>query len=425
MVKFHPKNHKILIENIAASELADKYGTPIYVYSEVKIKENVHKLKRAISGYFKKFNIQYPIKTNSNPHLLKILQDEGLGADCSSPAELYIALKLGFPLNKSTYTGNYESTSDLKSVAESGIRINLDDHHRLNELLKLAKPELISFRINPGIGRGGFEGIVTAGTDAKFGIPYEEVHEAYQCALDAGIKRFGIHMMTGSNILEPFYFAEITQKLTTIAGEALSDLNIKLDFINIGGGLGIPYTEEENEIDLDQTFKLVSEVFHDNVKKYNLGDPDLVVEPGRYLIGNAGVLISQVMHVKKSYRNFVGIDAGMNTLLRPSLYKAYHRILIQSKSTTQSLQVSNSNHYLVTGQICENSDIHPIEREFQEVSAGDIAVILDTGAYGYCMSSNYNNRTRPAEILISNSETKLIREAEKIENLFHGVPASD
>lgn len=421
MVKVHSKNHKILIENIAASELAEKYGTPIYVYSENKIRENIRKLKSAISTYFKKFNIQYPIKANSNPHLLKIIKDEGLGADCSSPAELYIAQKIGFPLNKSTYTGNYESTADLKTAVESGIRINLDDYHRLNELLSFTKPELISFRINPGIGRGGFEGIVTAGTDAKFGIPYEEVNEAYKKALDAGIRNFGIHMMTGSNILEPFYFAEITQKLTTIAGEALSDMNIKLDFINIGGGLGIPYTDQETEIDLDLTFKLVAEVFHDNVSKYNLGNPELVVEPGRYLVGNAGVIVSRITHVKKSYRNFIGIDAGMNTLLRPSLYKAYHRILIENKSG----ESSNSNQYLITGQICENSDIHPIEREFQNVQAGDIAVILDTGAYGYCMSSNYNNRTRPAEILISNKETRLIRKAEEINNLFHGVSEFD
>ena len=422
MVTINPDNHQISIEGMAVSDIAEKYGTPVYVYSQAKIKENINKLRSALQTYFKKFNIQYPVKANSNPHLLRIIKGEELGADCSSPAELYIARKVGFPLNKSTYTGNYESISDLRAAVESGIRINLDDHHRLNDLLALTRPEIISFRINPGIGRGGFEGVVTAGTDAKFGSPYEEIHQAYQSALEAGIKRFGIHMMTGSNVLEPFHFAEITQKLTTIAGEALSDLNIKLEFINIGGGLGIPYMEDEIEIDLDQTYKLVGEVFHDHVSKYNLGDPELVVEPGRYLVGNAGVIISRVTHVKKSYRNFVGIDAGMNTLLRPALYRAYHRILIDGRSAALSSQSGDIDHYLVTGQVCENSDIHPMERPFSSVRIGDLAVILDTGAYGYGMSSNYNNRPRPAEVLVSDKQTSLIREAEKIGDLFRGVP---
>jgi len=327
--------------------------------------------------------------------LLNILKEEGLGADCSSPGEIYIAQKVGFPMEKSTYTGNYESHADFQAAIQSGIILNLDDYHRLEEVVSIAKPELISFRINPGIGRGGFEGIVTGGTDAKFGIPYEETRTAYQKAMEAGIKRFGIHMMTGSNILEPLYFAEITQKLCAIAGEALEGLNIRFEFINIGGGFGIPYTEEEEEIDLDHTFKLVSEAFYDNVKKYRLGDPELVIEPGRYLVGNAGVLISRVNHVKKSYRKFVGLDAGMNTLLRPALYKAYHRILIDGPSKNKK------QHYLFTGQVCENSDIHPGEREYPEIKPGDIAVILDAGAYGFSMCSHYNNRPYPAEVIIT------------------------
>lgn len=420
MIKMNRQNHDILIANMPANQLAEEYGTPIYVYSEEQIVTNIRRLQEAIASYFKKYRIQYPIKANSNPHLLKIIKDEGLGADCSSPAELHIAQKIGFPMNKSTYTGNYESRSDLEAAVAAGIQINLDDHHRLPELLELTHPEFISFRVNPGIGRGGFEGIVTGGADAKFGIPYEQVHEAYRSALEAGIKRFGIHMMTGSNILEPFHFAEITQKLTAIAGEALSDLNIHLEFINIGGGLGIPYTDEEDEIDLEHTCKLVGEIFHDNVRKYHLGEPELVVEPGRYIIGNAGVIVCRVTHVKRSYRNFVGLDAGMNILLRPALYGAYHRILIQNNHEKSSS--GETHHYLVTGQVCENSDLHPIEREFREVQAGDLAVILDAGAYGYCMSSNYNNRPRPAEILISEGSPRLIREAERTEDLFRGAP---
>lgn len=416
MIRKDEKNGCYFIEGVAVKELAEQFGTPIYAYSENRIRKNIENLRRAISPCFAKFRIQYPIKANSNPHILRIIQSEGLGADCSSPAEIYIAQKTGFPMNRSTYTGNYESLEDLKTAAETDILINLDDYRRFDDILKFKKPDLISFRINPGIGRGGFEGIVTGGTDAKFGIPYEETRDAYRHALSAGVKRFGIHMMTGSNILEPLYFAEITQKLTTIAGEALEGLGIGLEFINIGGGFGIPYTEEESEMDLHHTFKHIAEMFHDNVKKYRLGNPELVVEPGRFIVGNAGALISQVTHVKHSYRSFVGLDAGMNTLLRPALYKAYHQILIDGKPK------SDSAKYLVTGQICENSDIHPLERNFPEPEAGDIAVICDAGAYGYAMSSNYNNRPRPAEVLVSGKSYREIRNRETIEDIFRNVP---
>lgn len=416
MVERNEKDGFLSIENVQIKSLVKEYQTPFYVYSKKKILENISYLKTAIEKNFPKYRIQYPIKANSNPYVLKILKDAGLGADCSSPGEIFLAQITGFPMSLSTYTGNYESPADFAAAVEAGISLNLDDYHRLEEVVALKRPERISFRINPGMGRGGFEGIVTGGTDAKFGIPYGETRQAYQTALDAGIRRFGIHMMTGSNILEPLYFAEITQKLCVIAGEALADLGIQFEFINIGGGLGIPYTGEEKPIDLDQTFRLVREAFHDNVKKYNFGDPELVVEPGRFLVGNAGALVSTVTHVKKSYRRFAGLDAGMNSLLRPSLYKAYHQIVFDGPER------GKRQNYYVTGQVCENSDIHPEERKFSELKAGDVAVLLDAGAYGFCMSSNYNNRPRPAEFLVSGSEVQLIRRAERNEDLLRGVP---
>ncbi len=416
MITRDPENNSLRIEDVAVAALADTYSTPCYVYSREKILENVSRLRKELSKNFKRFRIQYPLKANSNPHLLRLLKDEGLGADCSSPAEIMIARRVGFPMQLSSYTGNYESPADLEAACASGMVVNLDDDERLEEVLAYKKPELLSFRINPGLGRGGFEGIVTGGTDAKFGIPYERTRSAYQRALKAGIRRFGIHMMTGSNILEPLYFAEVTQKLLTIAGEALADLDIEFEFINIGGGLGIPYTDLEQEIDLEHTFKLISESFHENVKKYRFGDPELVVEPGRYLVGNAGVVVSRVTHVKNSYRLFLGLDAGMNTLLRPSLYRAYHRILVEGKSGDAE------KSYLITGQVCENSDIHPGGRPLPEVQPGDIVVILDTGAYGFAMSSNYNNRPRPAEILVSGHSHTVIRRAETWTDLLRYVP---
>ncbi len=209
--------------------------------------------------------------------------------------------------------------------------------------------------------------------------------------------------------------------MTLIAGEALQGLNIRLEFINIGGGLGIPYTEEEQPLDLEETFKHVAQVYYENVQKYNLGDPVLIIEPGRFIVGDAGILVSRVQHIKKSYRTYVGIDAGMNTLLRPALYNAYHRIEINGKQREQG----STLHCFVTGQVCENSDIHPVERQLQDPQKGDLLIIRDTGAYGYAMSSNYNNRPRPAEILVEGDSFRLIRTRETNEDLLKGIPPEE
>lgn len=408
-------NNRISIDGYSVEELAREFGSPIYVYSKKQLEKNITTLKSAVSKYFPNYRIQYAVKANTNPHVLKIVHAHDLGADCSSPIESLISQKLEFPKERSTYTGNFESMDDFKVACESGYIVNLDDYHRLDDLLKNGKPEVLSFRINPGIGRGGFEGIVTGGNDAKFGIRYEDVRIAYQEAIKRGFKRFGIHMMTGSNILEPFYFAEITQKLLYIIEEHLSDLNIEFEFINIGGGLGIPYTSQEEPLNVDQAFKLVSDVFHSKVKDLNIGNPALMIEPGRYIAGNIGTLISQVTHVKESYRNYLGIDAGMSTLIRPALYKAFHQVHINGK------QENGEKAYRICGPICENSDIHPVDRYFDNPEAGDLAVIENAGAYSYVMSSNYNNRPRPAEVLIDENGPRLISRADQPEDIFRNV----
>lgn len=408
------------IENFELDSLVEQYGSPLYVYSANQIRKNIEHLKEVLAENFDSYRIQFAVKANTNPHILKIVRETGIGADCSSPLELLLAQKTEFPLDRSTYTGNYESEEDLRAAVESGVNLNLDDYKRLDDLEKWGiVPEFISFRINPGIGRGGFEQIVTGGADAKFGFPYEQTREAYRKAKEMGVKRFGIHMMTGSNILEPFYFAEITQKIFTIIENSINDLGIKLEFINIGGGLGVPYTSEEQDLNLRQAFKMVAEVFKQQVPRLNIGNPEIALEPGRYLVANAGLLLSKVTHVKDSYRSYIGIDAGMSTLLRPAMYKAFHEMKLQTKAGDSDK--SAPKKYLICGQICENSDIHPVEREFTNPQAGDIAILENAGAYGFVMSSNYNNRPRPAEILIDNNQIQLIRRREKFEDVLKNV----
>ncbi len=402
------------MNNIAGcdiKELASNYGTPLYVYDKTKIMDNYNRLNNTFTKYYPNTKIHFSVKANSNLNILKLFRELGTGADCSSPYELKLSRLAGFDDNKILYTGNYESHQDLAEINSDEIKINLDDISSFGRLKEIYTPKRISFRINPGIGRGGYEGITTAGTDAKFGVPYEKALGAYMLAKANGIKHFGIHMMTGSNNLEPYYFAEIVEKLLMIANNIFSKIDEKPEYIDIGGGFGIPYEDEESSLDIDLTAKLISDIFIEKCEKYGFDMPELIIEPGRYLIADAGYIISTITGIKNSYRNFAGIDAGMSTLIRPALYGAKHRISIYQKEGMK-------NAYNICGQICENSDILAKNVFLPDLEEGDLMIIKDAGAYGYVMSSNYNNRPRAAEILIEQSKPIVIRKRESFENML-------
>ena len=372
----------------------------------------------AFTSHYENTKIHFSVKANSNINVLKIFNEIGCGADCSSPYEYYYAKKAGFTKDRILYTGNYESPEDLKAVANEGLMLNLDDITSFERLKKINVPELVSFRINPGYGRGGFEGITTAGTEAKFGVPYEKAFDAYKLAKDAGVRRFGIHMMTGSNNLEPYFFAEIVDKLMMIAGDIFNELDIVPEYVDIGGGFGIPYYDGEEELNVEATAEKVAKVFVENCDKYGFGRPKLILEPGRYLAGNAGYLVTSVTAIKESYKKFVGLDAGMNFLLRPALYGAFHRVRVYGKDDYVE-KVS------LCGQICENSDIFAKNILMPKVEEGDIVTFLDAGAYGYVMASNYNNRMRPPEVLVEDDNFKLIRRKETVEDILRTYPEMD
>lgn len=393
----------------------DKKEGPFYLYSEKQIRKNIQNLMAAATRYFPGFRLQYAIKANGNPHILNIIKEEGVAADCSSPIELLIAKRMGFDLRRSTYTGNFESQADFREVLEHDCILNLDDGHRLEEICKIKTPTEVSFRINPGIGRGAHEKIVTGGEKAKFGLPHEETGELYKKALELGVKRFGIHMMTGSNVLDAEYFAQITAKLFDIIEEHIKPLGIELDFINIGGGLGVAYRDEEEELDLEKTFSMVADVFRERLDSLGVGKPDLAMEPGRYLVANAGVILSHITHVKNSYRKFIGLEAGMSSILRPAMYDAYHKVEVFNEATTEE-------DYYVCGQICESSDVFPELRRLKTAKAGDLVAIHTAGAYGHVMSSNYNHRLRPAEYLeCEDGSLKQIREADRLQDFYRSI----
>ncbi|PKL85828.1 MAG: diaminopimelate decarboxylase [Ignavibacteriae bacterium HGW-Ignavibacteriae-1] len=396
-------------------ELGDEFGTPLYVYDKQKITENYNRLNNAFVKHYPKTKIHFSVKSNSNVHILNIFQQLGSGADCSSPNEVMLAQKAGFADQDIIYTGNYESRDDFVNLKNHSVQINLDDSTSFDRVIEHFIPKIVSFRINPGIGKGGHEGITTGGTDAKFGIPYEYAAEAYKKAKQQGVSKFGIHMMTGSNNLEPYHFAQTVEKLMLISKNIFDQIGAKPDFVDIGGGFGIPYEDDELPLDIEKTAELVTEIFTEKCQKYGFGEPYLYLEPGRYLIADAGWLITQVTGTKHSYKNFVGVDAGMSTLLRPALYGAFHRTYLYGKEGEDT--VVN-----LCGQICENSDVFAKSVHLPVAEIGDLMIIRDVGAYGYVMSSNYNNRLRPAEVLIDNSKPKLIRRRETFDDLISLIP---
>ncbi len=400
------------IANYDVKELVDSYGSPLYVYDAEQFRINYAKIKNALNEHYPKNHIHFSVKANSNLKVLELFKNLGSGADCSSPNELRLVKIAGYSDDNLLYTGNYESIEDLSFVSQYNVKLNLDDLNSFKRLIKIKVPERISFRINPGIGRGGFEGITTAGSDAKFGIPYEMAFEAYKFAKEQGVKRFGIHMMTGSNNLEPYYFAEVVDKLMMIAGDIFPRLNIIPEYFDIGGGQGVPYYDDEKELNVELMAKLIARVFREKSEKFGFGEPELILEPGRYLAANAGYLITKVTGIKEGYKKFVGLDAGMGTLVRPSMYGAYHRSYVYGKKYAE---LENVN---LCGQICENSDIFAKNQLLPKTEEGDIVIFREAGAYGYTMSSVYNNRTRPTELLLDTNGITQIRKRETFEDML-------
>ncbi len=412
---FSPPQHHLtnrqgmlFIDGVSAAEITREFGTPVYVTSEARIRENYRRLHSAFDTVKKEFKINYAVKANSNLSIMKVLKEEGAGADCASPAEIYFAGLAGFGRESTMYSGNYNSDAELQTALDSGVIINLDDGPLLRRLMNFGKPELISFRINPGTGKGRYAGITTAGPEAKFGMMEREALAAYREAKLAGISRFGMHMMTGSNVLEADYFSLVTGKLMDIASKISRELGISFEFIDIGGGLGVPYEPGENELDIKKVARGVVDVFDRALSSCRgLGNPTLMIEPGRYLVADSTVLLSTVTYVKHSGRTFIGCDGGMNVLLRPALYGAYHEILVANKMDSPLTERVN-----ITGQICENTDVMAKDRKICHVEAGDVLAIMNAGAYGFSMASRYNGRPLPSEVMISNGRARLIRKRE-------------
>ena len=394
-------------------ELASSFGTPCYVTDEQRVRHNCRRLIAAFERGYKKFRLNYAVKANNNLAILNILRQEGAGADCSCIEELNLAALASFRHDQLLYSGNYNSDYELAQGIESLAAVNLDDANLLHRLLKYGKPEVLSFRVNPGMGEGQYPGLVFGGENTKFGVTESNIVQAYAQAKEKGIKKFGIHMMTGSNVLNLDYFISVTRKLFEIAGKISRELGLDFEFVDVGGGFGVPYRPDESPLDIEKLGLRVSELFKEFVETMKVGDPYLMVEPGRFVVCDSTVLLGRVHHIKQvGSKIFVGTDIGMNTLLRPALYGAYHHIYVANKPLSKP-----ESTVTVCGQVCENTDILAKDRSLPRLEIGDVIAVMNTGAYGYSMSSQYNSRPRPTEILVNDGQAETIRERETVMDL--------
>ena len=407
------KDNRLTIGGLSPKDLVNEYGSPLYVYLEDRILENAQKLTDAFRRQYGDYQLLYAVKANNNLHILKCLEAVGVGADASCVNEIKLAQMAGIEPSKIFFSAVFPSTKSLEEAKQLGAVLNLENLSDL-DLLEENPPEQICFRINPNITSCGAEGLKFAGPDAKFGISGSQAMDAYSRAKKIGVKRFGAHIMTGSNILDEEYFAKTVTALFDIIGPVANSLSLDFDFINLGGSLGIPYRLDQKPLDIENLAQSVSAEIKKCSAKYNMKLPKLYQEPGRFIVGDAGILLSSVNAIKQTEKLWLGIDAGMNCLIRPAMYKSYHHIVSEKEVIPVVYQAYN-----VVGPICENTDIFAVDyKQLPVMHKDDIVAILCVGAYGYGMSSQYNTQCRPAEIMIKSSGAKLIRKADGLEDIY-------
>ena len=397
-IKINDKNH-LDIGGADACDIAEEFGTPTYVIDENRIRDNYNRFYSAFSKYYSDFKVFYACKANTNLAVMKVLESEGCCIDAVSPGEVHIAKLVGFSGDRILFTGV----------------LNIDSVSALKRLAKMVDPEglKISFRVNPMVGAGHHDHCITGGVMSKFGIMDNEAVEVYEMAKELGFNPIGMHSHIGSGILDPEPFKLAIESTMDIAGKVHQEAGIDFEFVDFGGGVGIPYTPEENIVDLDKFAEVNVGLFKEKLEQYDMGNPAMYLEPGRYIVGDASVLLVTVNSVKQSYRKFIGVDAGFHTLLRPAMYDSYHHIVVANK-----MDAENTQEVDIAGNVCESGDLFARDRPMPEVEEGDLLGILNAGAYGFTMSSNYNSRPLTSEVLVTDGECNLVRERETFEDLY-------
>ena len=403
---------KIPLSEAQLREVIKQFPTPFHIYDEAAIRQNVRNLIAAFA-WAPAFKEYFAVKATPNPTLLKVLREEGVGADCSSLAELILAERSGIVGEEIMFSSNDTPAEDFKKARQLGAIINLDDISHIDFLEKQAGiPEVISFRYNPGPLMASGNTIIGFPEDAKYGLTRQQIHSAYRIMRDKGVKRFGIHTMVISNELNSDSFVGTANMMFDLIIELSKELGISFEFVNLGGGIGIPYKPEQQPVDLDRVGQGIKQAYEAKIVANGLQPLRIAMECGRMITGPYGYLVSTVLHKKAIYKNYVGLDACMANLMRPALYGSYHHITVVGKEHLPCDHV-----YDVTGSLCENNDKFAIDRALPAIDIGDILVIHDAGAHGFAMGFNYNGKLRSAELLLKpDGKVELIRRAETIDD---------
>ena len=394
-------------------KIVQTHPTPFHIYDEKGIRENARALKSAFS-WAEGFREFFAVKACPNPHILKITKSEGFGADCSSMAELVMSERMGLAGEQIMFTSNDTPSAEYVKARQLGAIINLDDITHIDFLAKHAGlPGLISFRYNPGKLREG-NLIIGKPEEAKYGFTRDQLFEGYRTVKDRGVKRFGLHAMIASNELNLDYHIETARVLFDLLADLSKELGIRFEFVNLGGGFGIPYKPDQTAIDWQALGRGVRDAYEEKVKARGLHPLKIYMESGRAIMGPYGWLVSRVLHLKHTYKDFVGLDSCMSNLMRPALYGAYHHITVVGKESMPADRI-----YDVTGSLCENNDKFAIDRSLPRIDEGDLVVIHDTGAHGFAMGFNYNGKLRSAELLLrTDGSVQQIRRAETLDDYF-------
>lgn len=398
------------------SNLIKDFPTPFYLYDEKAIRENMRRFTKAFS-IFPFFREHFAVKACPNPYILKILEEEGCGADCSSLPELMLSEMAGMDGEKVIFTSNETPVAEYRYAWERGNIINLDDITHI-EYLKNALggefPETICFRYNPGNEKQGCNSIIGKPEEAKYGLTREQIIEAYKICKEYGVKRFGLHTMVASNELNPNFFVDTAKLVFELCVEIQEKTGVRIEFVDLGGGIGIPYRPDQKAVDYDEIAKGIRAEYDRVIVPANLDPLEIHWECGRPITGPYGWLITTAIHKKHIYREYIGVDSCMADLMRPGMYGAYHEVTVSGKENAPKTKI-----YDVVGSLCENCDKFAVQRPLPEIETGDILIIHDAGAHGRAMGFNYNGKLRCGEILMrDNGSFKEIRRKETIEDLF-------
>ena len=409
MKKTFPLTHEQL------TAFTKTYPTPFYLYDEKGIRENMRRFTKAFS-IFPEFREHFAVKACPNPYILKILAEEGCGTDCSSLPELMLSEIAGIKKDRVIFTSNETPAEEFRYAYANGNIINLDDFTHIEFLEKTLGrlPDTICFRYNPGPAKHGCNSIIGKPEEAKYGLTREQMIEAYRIAKEKGVKRFGLHTMVASNELNPDFFADTAKLVFELAVEVKEKTGVRIDFVDLGGGLGIPYKPDQKAVDYDEVAEKIRAEYDRTILPAGLDPLGIYWECGRPITGPYGWLVAKAIHEKHIYREYIGLDSCMADLMRPGMYGAYHHVSVSGKEDAVCDHV-----YDVVGSLCENCDKFAVQRELPEINIGDLVIIHDAGAHGRAMGFNYNGKLRCGEVLLrEDGKVVEIRRRETVNDLF-------